>query len=135
MAASEYSYCQKCRQSVSSSISRISPIYTSKLGVLISLSNVESTHYIKCMYNSSANANMEVYKDQPLNLHDMVYDFLENRRPDNTDVFRMLFETFEYAIVTFFSLPAVDLYNVGQVYCFLMSSTHSPFVSHLSMLS
>ena len=85
------------------------------------------------MYNSSANTNMEVY--QPLNLNDMVYNFQRNHRPDNIDVFRMLFQTLEHAIVTFFSLPAVVLYNVGQVYCFLMSSTHSPFVSHLSMLS
>ena len=45
---------------------------------------------------------MEVYKDQPLNLNDMVYDFQRNHRPDNIDVFRMFFQTFEDAIVTFF---------------------------------
>ena len=54
------------------------------------------------MYNSSANTNMEVYKDQPLNLNDMVYDFQRNHRPDNIDVFRMLFQTFEHVIVTVF---------------------------------
>ena len=60
------------------------------------------------MYNSSANTNMEVY--QPLNLKDMVYDFQRNHRPDNVDVFRMLFQTFEHAIVTFF--PCQLLFNI-----------------------
>ena len=55
--------------------SRISPIYASKLSILISWSNIESIHYVKCMHNSSANTNMEVYKDQPSSLNDMVYDF------------------------------------------------------------
>ena len=71
----KYSYCKKYRYSVSINSSRISPIYTSKLGVIMSWSNVENLDYVKCLRNSSVNTNMEVYKDQPSSLNDMVYDF------------------------------------------------------------
>ena len=58
-------------------------------GALISSSNVETIHYVKCICNSSANKNMENYTNQPSYLNDMFYDFQKNHRLDNIDIFRI----------------------------------------------